>query len=330
MRIQGRSCLVLGGGGFLGTNLCRRLAAAGNRVRAFGHRRMFPDALTGVEWQQGDLADGAALTKAIESFEIVFHFVHSTTPYSANLDMIEDARRNVLPSIALLDMSHRLGVKRIVFLSSGGTIYGRPQQIPTDETAPTEPITAMAISKLAIEKYLALYEYLHGLEYRILRVANPFGPYQLPIKRQGVIAELISRAIANEAIDVWGDGSVIRDFIYVDDVVDAMEAAALDASKERIFNIGSGTGRSIREIITTIEKQTNSKFNIRWKNSRSVDIPVSILSIDRARKELKWTPRTSFELGIEKTISWWKNSASEIKQILHNQIQSSGIPPLPH
>src|SRR5580704_11885134 len=138
------SSIVLGGGGF------RRLAAAGGRVRAFGRRCMFPQALAGIDWYQGDFSDTAALAAAIESYEVVFHLVHATTPHSANLDMAADLQQNVVSSIGLLDISRNLGVKRIVFVSSGGVLYGKAQQIPTPEDAPTEPITSYGISKLAI------------------------------------------------------------------------------------------------------------------------------------------------------------------------------------
>lgn len=307
MTVPRASCIVLGGGGFLGINLCRRLVLAGYRVRAFGRHCLFPKALAEVEWYQGDFCDPAALSAAIESYEIVFHLVHSTTPYSANLDMAKDLQQNVISSLALLDISRTLNVKKIVFVSSGGTIYGSPEQIPTPETAPTDPITAYGISKLAIENYLALYERLHGLQYRILRVANPFGPFQVPVKNQGVISMLISRAIARESIDIWGGGSTVRDYIFVDDVIDALEAAMGDRSDARIFNIGSGAGRTLLEVIDTIERLMNTKLKIVWKRARPIDVPKSVLAIDRARDILKWVPRTPFEKGLEQTIDWWKS-----------------------
>src|SRR5271165_1724251 len=254
------SCIVLGGGGFLGINLCRRLAYAGHRVRAFGRRCLFPQALEKVEWYQGDFCDATALAAAIETYDIVFHLVHTTTPHSANLDMAKDVQQNVVSSIALFDISRSLGVKRIVFVSSGGTIYGTPDQIPTPETAPSEPITAYGIGMLAIEKYLALYQRLHGLQYRILRVANPFGPFQVPVKNQGVISVLVSHAINRESIEIWGDGSVVRDYIFVEDVIDALEAAMNDQSGSRVFNIGSGSGRSLLDIIGAVENLSDAKL----------------------------------------------------------------------
>jgi UDP-glucose 4-epimerase len=299
------SCIVLGGGGFLGINLCRRLASSGVRVRAFGRRTLFLQDLEGVEWYPGDLSDTATLASALESFDIVFHMVHTNTPQSANLDMAEDVRQNVLSSLALLELSRKLQVKRIVFVSSGGTIYGSAQEVPTPETAPTDPITAYGISKLAIEKYLALYERLYGLSFRVLRVANPFGPFQVPAKNQGIIAALISRALRNEEIEIWGDGSVVRDYIFVDDVVDALQAAAADRSETRIFNIGSGTGQSLREVIAAIELQLGAKLSLKWKHGRPIDIPASILRIDRARDVLGWVPRIPFDDGLKRTIRWW-------------------------
>jgi UDP-glucose 4-epimerase len=306
------SCIVLGGGGFLGTNLCRRLVSTGHRVRAFGRRCLFPEALDQVDWYQGDFCDPVALAAATETYEIVFHLVHTTTLHSANLDKAKDLQQNVVSSLALFDLARGLGVKRIIFVSSGGTIYGASEQVPTPETAPSEPITAYGISKLAIEKYLAVYERLYGFQYRILRVANPFGPFQVPVKNQGVISMLISRAINKERIEIWGDGSVVRDYIFVDDVIDALEAAMGDQSSARIFNIGSGRGRSLLEVIGAVENLFNAKLEIDWKQGRPIDVPTSVVAIDRAREILKWTPKTPFENGLQSTIAWWKSRAATL------------------
>jgi UDP-glucose 4-epimerase len=300
------SCIVLGGGGFLGVNLCRRLAASGYRVSAFGRSRRFAGEPRDVEWRQGDFSDRAALSAAIGDHEVVVHLIHTSTPQSAILDMTGDLQQNVASSIALFDICRDLGVKRVVFVSSGGTIYGPSAPIPTPETAPTAPITPYGVGKLAIEKYLALYEHLFGLDYRILRVGNPFGPFQLPLKHQGVIATLISRALRNETIDIFGDGSAVRDFIYVDDVVDAVEKAMRDRSEERIFNIGSGQGHSLSAAIAAIETLLKVKAKVEWRQRRPVDVPASVLAIERARTVLGWSPATPFEAGLQHTIAWWR------------------------
>lgn len=320
------SCIVLGGGGFIGINLCRQLAAAGYPVRAFGRHCQFPNELQGAEWYQGDFTDRAGLAAAIENFDVVFHLIHSATPQAANLCMAEDVQRNVVSTLAMLEICRKLGVARVVFISSGGTVYGCAQQIPTPETAPTEPIAAYGISKLAIEKYLGLYEHLYGLDFRVLRVANPFGPFQLAAKSQGVVAALISRAVRKETIEIWGDGSVVRDFIFIDDVVDALIAAAIDRGGVRVFNIGSGRGRSLREVITVIEQLMGVALGITWKPARRVDVPVSILATDRAKEFLSWTPKTSFESGLEQTIKWWQSRTVDNSRTDATAIPS-GSPP---
>lgn len=304
--LSSMSFVVLGGGGFVGTNLCRRLVASGARVRAFGHSRSFVQALAGVEWHQGEFEDTAALTSAIASCDVVFHLVQSTTPYSANLDMAGDLRHVVVPTLALLDACRNADVKRVVFISSGGTLYGAAKAIPTPETAPTDPITAYGILKLTIEKFLGLYEHLYGLSFRVLRVANPYGPFQMAARGQGLIAMLLSRAMKRQSTEIWGDGSVVRDYIFIDDVVDALQAAAVDTSAERVFNIGSGRGRSVRDIIAAVEAGLGAPLTIEWKPGRPIDVPVSILAIERARDVLGWTPKTEFAEGLTRTIEWWR------------------------
>jgi UDP-glucose 4-epimerase len=305
------SCIVLGGGGFIGTNLCRRLVSAGYRVRAFGRRCQFPDELRGAEWYQGDFTDATALAAALETFDVVFHLVHSTTPQSANLDMAGDVQGNVVASLALFDLCRKLKVRRLVFVSSGGTVYGLPNAIPTPETAPTDPIGAYGVGKLAIEKYLAVYERLHGLDYRILRVTNPYGPFQVPIRNQGLVAAIISKALRGESNEIWGDGSVIRDYIFVDDVVDALAAAVDDRSEGRIFNIGSGKGRSVREVLAAVEVALGTKLDVNWKQGRAADVPASVVAIERARDLMGWVPRTPLDRGLAQTIQWWQSRASE-------------------
>jgi UDP-glucose 4-epimerase len=315
MSAQKPSCVVLGGSGFIGTNLCRRLFASGHRVRAFGRDRRFPDDLRGVEWYQGDFTDPDSVAAAIESFDIVFHLVHGAMPQAANLAMAIDVQQNIIPSITLLNLCVQLRVKRVIFSSSGGTIYGCSQQIPTTEAAPTNPICAYGINKLTIEKYLALYEHLHSLDFRILRIANPFGPLQIPWRGQGFIAAAVSRALRGQPIEIWGDGSVVRDFVFIDDVIDAFEAAMADISNSRIFNIGTSEGRSLNDVIAVIERLLDAKLNIKWAHGRSLDIPVSVVAIDRALEILKWQPKTDFEIGLATTIEWTRRNRSEIDKL---------------
>ncbi|PVZ88264.1 NAD-dependent epimerase [Serratia sp. S1B] len=308
VNLKGLRCAVLGAGGFIGGNLCQALIKQKATVRAFGRRQMFPETLYGCDWIQGDFADPISVATAVSGCDVVFHLVNSTTPASANINKLADLNANVANTLHLLEICREAEVSRVVFVSSGGTIYGIPELVPTPETASTNPITAYGISKLAIEKYLGLYEYLYGLQYRVLRVANPFGPYQMTHKNQGVIAAFIRRALSGKPIEMWGDGSVIRDYIFVDDVVEALMLAATHEGSDRIFNIGSGEGRSLNNIIEIINNTLGVDVSIERHFGRSVDVPISILDTTLALNMLGWHPRTEFEKGLRTTIAWMKSA----------------------
>jgi UDP-glucose 4-epimerase len=273
-------------------------------LKAFGRRQNSAEALKGVDWFQGDFNDPTSVAAAIEGYDIVFHLVSATTPAIANVDKIADLRSNVGSTLHLLEACRTQGVARIIFVSSGGTIYGISREFPTSEDAPCWPISAYGISKLAVERYLHLYEYLHNLDYRVLRVSNPFGPYQSGVKNQGVIAAFLMRAIAGQRLQVWGDGSVSRDYLYVDDVSLALELAALHEGPDRIFNVGSGVARSLNEVIKAIQVIVGGRLMVEYTKARSVDVPATALDITRARLGLGWSPQTEFTDGLRRTVTW--------------------------
>jgi UDP-glucose 4-epimerase len=310
MRSRKPSCVVLGGGGFLGLNLCRYLESKGYRVRAFGRRCLFPEALGDVPWFAGDAADPGALAAAIESSEVAVHLIGTTTKYSSMDSSWHDDVGNAL---RCFDVGHKLGVKRIVFASSGGAIYGAPTQMPIPETAPTEPFAPYGISKLAIEKYLAVYRRFHGIDYRILRIANVFGPFQVPKSDHGVIATFVSRALRDQALEIWGDGSIVRDYIFVDDVCAAIEFAINDDSDQRVFNIGSGQGRTLTDIVGSIERLLDRKLKIDRIEGRIGDVPASVLATDKASAVLGWNSSTPFEVGLRRTFDWWESTNGQHK-----------------
>lgn len=310
-KVAGLRCAVLGAGGFIGSNLCRALVGQGANVRAFGRRQAFPDALHDCDWIPGDFTDPTSVAAAVSGCDVVFHLVNATTPASANVDKLADLNANVASTLRLLEACRETAVTRVIFVSSGGTVYGIPDEVPTPESARTNPITAYGISKLAVEKYLGLYEYLYGLQYRVLRVANPFGPYQTALKNQGVIAAFLRGALAGRPIEIWGDGSVIRDYIYVGDVVEALMLAVTHEGPGRVFNIGSGEGRSLNDIVSVIGRLLDGTIPVEHRPGRPVDVPVSILDTSFAASDLNWRPHTTFESGLRKTIEWMKSIRSE-------------------
>ena len=300
--------LILGGAGFIGSHLCDALLSAGYSVRLFDRLgvppyRVFTEQEP-IEWIQGDFSSTADIEKAVDGCQIVFHLVSTTLPKSSNDDPIYDVESNVVGTLRFLDAARHAGVEKIVFVSSGGTVYGVPRVIPISETHPTDPVSSYGIGKLAIEKYLHLYEVLHGMNYCVLRLANPFGERQRANAAQGAVAVFMNRAIHNQPIEIWGDGSVVRDYIYIANVVDALVKAAFYSGKERLFNIGSGQGKSLNDILAAIEVLLNRPVNRTYLASRSFDVPANVLDITHAQKHLAWSPQVSFEAGLTGTFRW--------------------------
>jgi UDP-glucose 4-epimerase len=305
-------CLVLGGGGFIGTNLSNALAGFGAQVHAYGRRLAWPGSLApGVRWTAADFADQTSLAAAVENSDFIFHLASSSTPASANADPIADVADNLITTLHFLEICRARPVRRVVFVSSGGTVYGTTSQNPIPETATTDPISAYAVHKLTIEKYFALYRHLCGLDYLILRVANPYGPMQIARKNQGVVAALMKRALAGEPIEIWGSGEVVRDFVYVDDVVRALLLAALHSGPSRLFNVGSGAGVSINKVIDDVERLAGQGPLRRvHMPSRAVDVPVNVLDISRIRDEVGWAPEVEWLDGLRRTMTWMQESGA--------------------
>ena len=299
--------LVLGGTGFIGSHLVDELVAGGASVRLYSRGLTAQEdwpAGKEVERFTGDLADAASVERAVRGCEVVFHLVSTTLPKSSNEDPAHDVATNVLGTLALLESARRNSVQRIVFISSGGTVYGRPRASPVAEDHATDPICSHGIAKLAIEKYLHLYSMLHGLDYRVLRVSNAYGERQRADRGQGAVSVFLSRALKGEPVTIWGDGSVVRDYVYVGDVARALAAAARHHGADRVFNIGTGRGTSLNDLIAIIEKACGREVKRVYQEGRTFDIDRNILDVSRAAARLGWRPETSLVDGIGKTLEW--------------------------
>ncbi len=297
-------CLVLGAGGFIGSHLCHALVHAGALVHGFGRRPAFAQ-LPPMRFTAGEFTDRAALAVAMDGAEIVFHLLGGTNPEVSNKDPIADLQVNTIASIQMAELCRAAGVRTIVFISSGGAVYGVPAAIPIPEDAPTEPISAYGINKLMVEKYLRLYARLGGARPVILRVGNPFGPYQSPFRRQGLVPALIETVLAGRPAEIWGDGQVVRDYLYVGDVADAMVSAALYEGPHRVFNIGSGQGRSVLAVLEGIGAVLGRELLPPvFQPGRRADVSANVLDTGRAARELGWRPRMNWDEGISRTAEW--------------------------
>lgn len=304
--LRGSPCLVLGAGGFLGGHLCRELLRRGASVHGFGRRRSYPEALEGARWTTGEFSDRAALARAVDGAEHVFHLLGGTTPESSNKDPVADLEAGATASLHLLEICRAAGVRKVVFLSSGGTVYGIPASVPIREDAPTDPISAYGVSKLAVEKYLHLYRHLHGLDYAVLRVANPFGPWQNPDRRQGVVPALMQAVLDGRPPEIWGDGRVVRDYLYAADAAEAVADAAAYAGPHRVFNVGSGVGRSVLDLLRDIGGALGRGAGVAasHKPGRATDVPVNVLDTSLIRREMGWAPRTGWAEALGTTAAW--------------------------
>jgi len=302
--------LVLGGGGFLGINLTKALLANQYSVRVFERPGKKIDCLnllkdkTNLEWYEGDFTNRNEVSEAIQGCDFIYHLISTTLPKSSNENPAYDIESNVISSIHMMESARENGVKKIIFASSGGTVYGTPKQTPISETHPTDPICSYGISKLAIEKYLALFYTNGGPDYTILRLANPYGYHQSPEASQGAIAVFIKKAINGESVEIWGDGSIIRDYIYVDDVIDAMLQGLIYQGEEKIFNIGSDSGFSINKLLDSIDITLGCKTKRIYSHTRNHDVPVNILDINRAKKLLQWHPAIELMNGLKKSTKY--------------------------
>jgi len=300
-----KKALVLGGAGFIGAALVQKLNELGFDVTAVDRYWVMKPA--GVKCVTGDVFDTSCLNDVMPNQDVVFHLVSTTVPASSNKSPVFDCETNVIGALKILDAMVKNNVEKIVFSSSGGTVYGIPDFIPIAEDSPNFPISAYGIGKLAIEKYLNLYSYLHGIHAVALRLSNPYGPGQIPEKGQGAIATFVKRALLDETIEIWGDGSVVRDFIYIDDVVDAFIASEQASEPFTLLNIALGQGRSLLEILAVIEEELGNKVAVSFQPSRACDVPEVVLDIQKARSALGWQPKHSFEEGMKKLITHMKS-----------------------
>ena len=301
-------CLVLGGGGFIGSCITDRLLKLGHTVRVFERPRVQTYRDFGknekIEWYQGDFQSETDINESVKGCQIAFHLISTTLPKNSNDDPIFDIESNVIGSLRLLSCCVREKIEKIIFISSGGTVYGIPNALPVGETHTTDPLVSYGIAKLTIEKYIHLYYQLHGLPYVILRLSNPFGERQAVNTAQGAVAVFLYKALKGEEIEVWGDGSVTRDYIYIQDVVDAFTLAMNHKEKSGLFNIGSGLGLSLNEVIAEIELLLGREVKKRFMPPRKFDVPITRLDINRAKNILGWHPQVTFQEGLRRTLQW--------------------------
>jgi len=321
-------CVVLGGGGFVGQPLCAALIERGFVVRSLsrqGHPgRLIHPTLDQVEWVAGTIGSNIC-RRVLEGAEHVFHLASTTLPASSNEDMVFDLESNTLATLRMLqDLAG--STARIYFLSSGGTVYGVPTTPVIAETHRTEPICAYGVHKLAIEKYLGLLRYQNKLASIILRPSNIYGETQNQRSPLGAVLHFARHAIEGTPIEIWGDGTVVRDYIHVEDVVGAILAAMKYAGRKAIFNIGSGQGTSLNDLVRHLQILLGRNIDVRYSSARSFDVPVNILDITLGTCELNWKPGVSLEVGLHRALTQLERERMQVVKCRVCGAESYGEP----
>lgn len=295
--------LVLGANGFIGSHLVDRLAAEGYAVRAFGR---FKDKISfnespDVEIFNGDFLNHNDLEQSLIGVAKVIHLVSTTNPSVSDKEPLIDLSTNVEGSVALFQKCvENGGINQVVFTSSGGTVYGDayPDR-PFAETDPTNPVSPYGIGKLAIENYLHYFNKSHGLDYTVLRIANPYGGRQRNNRQQGIIPLIINNIANDLPVTVFGDGTMVRDYIIIDDLVDIIVKSLSTNLNHRVYNVGSGVGVSVNELIEMAEKVIGKKAIIEYREQPATFVQTSILDNSRITSDISDIRLTSLYEGLQ-------------------------------
>lgn len=277
------------GAGFIGKNLIARAVEDGCELTVMTRNPTNKIVHPNLKWLKGEFLNEQDLKDSLEDANVVVHLISNTVP-GDDVDENKEIFTNVSQTINLLKICIKNNIKKVIFISSS-SVYGVQDSVPICEDASTNPISTHGIHKLTIEKYIQYYNYVYNMNCKIIRLSNPYGKWQPLNGRQGFIGILIGNILNGKETFLRSENEIVRDFIYIDDVIDAIMLIINTESRETIFNIGSGVGTTLHDVITVIEKLTKKKIQVKKLDSRQTDIPRSVLDISRAKKELGFYPK---------------------------------------
>ncbi len=304
--------VIFGAASFIGTNLIIALSSnKNNYITAIDRELSYFSALKNMNIRnlsiiQSNLNCNTCFEDFVRGQDIVYHLISTTIPSTSNKTIAVEMKENIVLSTNLLEACIHQNVKKFIFLSSGGTVYGKEVKCPIKENSVIQPITSYGVQKVTIEHLIYLYNYMHGLDYRVIRLANPYGPYQRPNGLLGAVTTFTYKALRGEEIVVYGDGTVIRDYIYIDDAVRGIIKIVEGNCVYKTFNLGCGYGTSINEVLKTIQDVLGVDINICYTKARKVDVPVNYLDISRFETAYGSLNPLHLEEGVFKTASFMK------------------------
>ena len=311
-----KNCLILGGGGFIGSHLCDELLNNGYEVTIFDKinfsYKNIEHNLHKIKVIEGDFNNEIDIKNSLNNTDVVFHLVSSTLPAMSNDNPVYDVETNLVSTLKFLDEAIKQKVKKIIFISSGGTVYGIPKEIPIKENHNRNPICSYGIIKKTIEDYLYMFYKLYNLDYYVFRMSNPYGERQNPLAAQGVIPVWLKKIVNKEKIEIWGDGKVTRDYIYIKDAVKLLVKSLKYKTDEKIFNLSTGIGTDLNKLLIHIKKVTGQNPEVIFKEKRNIDVPVNILDNQLVKKVFDWNVETGLEKGLKNTYEFIKQEYSQI------------------
>ncbi len=302
--------LVTGGAGFIGSNLVDALIEMGNTVSVVDN--LSTGFLNNVNslaiFHQSDIRDTAQMWRIFDDFrpDYVFHLAAQIDVRKSLEDPLFDAECNILGSLNLILEAMRTDVKKIIYISTGGAMYGEPDELPVNENHPIRPECNYGVSKHAVEHYLYQYGVNFDLNYTVLRLPNVYGPRQNPLGEAGVNAIFIHQMLAGETPKIYGDGEQLRDYVYVDDIADVM-IRSIERGDKQIYNIGSSIGTSVNEIYRHLQDIIGFQPAPIYAPPRMGEIQKTYMDASKAKRELEWEPTMSFRKGLERTVEWHRS-----------------------
>lgn len=302
MRNTRQRIVITGGKGFIGSFLIERLLALGYEEVVSLDRSFERIEKPKINYVPCDVGRHTQIMfEQIRKGDIVIHLACSTFPSISEIDRIKGAQENIIGSINLLEVCRKKGVEKFIFPSSGGTIYGDTYVRPFVESDPTNPKNSYAAMKVAVESFIGVYEHLHRLPSVIMRISNPYGRRFLTTHQLGAIDVFFHQARTEQAITIWGDGEQVRDYIYISDVIDFLILAIEKKSVSGVYNIGTGIGTNLKQVVQLIGETLGGKIPVSYKEQRNIDVPYSVLNIEKARG-VGWAPKFELSCGIKKLL----------------------------
>ncbi len=302
-------CLVTGGAGFLGSHLIERLLQNNHSVVCLddfstGTKRNLDNVKNQIKIVEGDIRDPNIIKETVRNIDYIFHLAAQISVNRSVREPRFDASVNIEGTINLLEAIANSSVKRFIYVSTGGAIYGEPTVIPASENTKELPISPYGISKLVGEKYLQWFHNIYGLSYTIIRPANIYGPRQDPLGEAGVISIFLGRIKNNEPIEIFGDGKDTRDYVFVKDISEIC-IRAMNSSHVGIFNAGTGKQTNLLELVKIVEHVTKLYARKKFCDPRPGDVNHIALDSKKAYEKLGWKPTTDLTTGMNKTWDWF-------------------------